>query len=96
MKKISLALIVSLLLFPLISFAQSSSTTIPTPPASWVAFQQQEHAKRIAFFNQLKADRDAFLSANPDAQTYVNQLRASSQARMNAWRAAHPRKASTP
>lgn len=103
MQKLALGLIASLLLLPIVSFAQTSpttnttsSTTMPKPPASWIAFQQQENVKRAAFFKQMQADRNAFLSANPDAKSFLDQMRAASQARMAAWRAAHPRKTTTP
>ena len=93
----------SLILLPVVTFAQtstttpstSSSTTMPTPPASWITFQQQENAKRATFFKQMKDDRDAFLAANPDAKSYLDQMRTAAQARMAAWRAAHPRKTVT-
>ena len=96
MKKITCAMIASLILIPVISFAQSSQTPAQ-PPASWVAFMKQENVKRSAFFQQMKADRDAFLSANPDVKAYLDQMRANAQTRMAAWRAAHPpRHAATP
>jgi len=94
MKQITCTFIAALMLLTGISFAQTTTTqTAPQPPASWVAFQQQENAKRAAFFKQLSADRKAFLSANPDAKAYMDQMRAFAQARAKAWRAAHPRNA---
>jgi hypothetical protein len=91
MRKIFLGLIASLTLLPAASFAQ----TTPQPPASWVAFKQAEHAKQVAFFQQIKADREAFLSANPDVKTYLQQLHASTRAREAAWRASHQSKIPT-
>ena len=88
MRKILLGSIASLLLLPAASFAQ----TTPQPPASWVAFQKEESAKRVAFFEQMQADRKAFLDANPDVKNYLEERRAAAQARMEAWRAAHPTK----
>ena len=61
----------------------------PQPPASWVDFQQQENAKRAAFYQQLKADREAFLAAHPEAKAYLDQMRATAAARRAAWKAAH-------
>ena len=55
--------------------------TTPQPPASWVAFKQAEHAKQVAFFAQLKADRDAFLRSNPEVKSYLAQLHAANMAR---------------
>ena len=72
MRKIALGLIVSMMLLPVASFAQTSAQTqLPTPPASWVAFMKAENAKRIAFFKELKAEKEAFLNAHPDAQAYL-------------------------
>jgi hypothetical protein len=88
MKKMTLALITSMILLPVLSFAQ----TTPQAPASWIAFQKQENAKRQAFYQQLKSDRDTFLNANPDVKTYLEQMRANAKTRMAAWRAAHPPK----
>ena len=85
MNKMTLGLIASILLLPVISFAQAT----PQPPAAWVAFQKQENAKRAAFNAQMHADMQAFLQANPEMQTYFTQMRAASQARMAAWRAQH-------
>jgi len=90
MKRLAITFVILLLLCPNISFAQSSS--IPKPPASWIAFQQEENAKRTAFFKQMKADRDAFLSSNPDAKAYLDQMQAYAKEHFAAWRAAHPRK----
>ncbi len=81
-------LIASLLLLPMTSFAQS----IPQAPASWVAFQKQENAKRAAFYKQMKDDKEAFLRANPDVKSYFEQMHTAANARKATWRAAHPRK----
>lgn len=88
MKKIALGLIASLILLPVICFAQ----VMPQPPASWIAFQKQEKAKRDAFFQELNADRQAFLNANPDVQTYFQQMQAANKAQHVAWLASHPRR----
>jgi hypothetical protein len=56
MNKILLGLMASMLLLPVVSFGQVTQQA----PASWIAFQKEETAKRTAFFQQLKADRDAF------------------------------------
>jgi len=79
-----LGLIVSMMFMPAVSFAQST----PQAPASWIAFQQQENAKRSAFFKEMKADRDAFLSSNPEVKAYLEQVRAAAKARFAALRAA--------
>jgi len=92
MKRMICGLVVALMILPGISFAQSTTQTAPTPPASWTTFLQQENAKRAAFFKQMKEDRDAFLKSNPDAQAYLDKMRTLAQARAQAWRAAHPRK----
>jgi hypothetical protein len=88
MTKIALGLMASMMLLPVISFAQLTQQ----PPASWVAFQNVEKAKRAAFFQQLEADRTAFLNANPDVRAYLDQKRADNKARYAAWAATHPRK----
>lgn len=88
MKKITSLFIVSIILLPMLSFAQST----PQAPASWVAFQKQENAKRLAFFQEMKADREAFFNANPDVKAYFAQMQASAKARIAAWRASHPSK----
>jgi hypothetical protein len=88
MKKMTLVLMASLVLLPVISFAQ----TTPQAPASWVAFQKQERSKMTAFFQEMKADRDAFLSSNPEVKTYLQEMQTTAKARMAAWRAAHPLK----
>ena len=80
-----LGLIASILLLPVISFGQET----PQAPASWIAFQKEQSDKRIAFFQQMKADRDAFLSAHPEAKAYLEQMHVAAQARMAAWKAAH-------
>ena len=85
MKKLTFGLMALIIFLPLTSFAQST----PQPPASWIAFQKQESAKRQAFYQQMKADREAFLNANPDVKSYLDQLRASNQSRIAAWREAH-------
>jgi hypothetical protein len=92
MPKPALGLIVSLILLPVFAFAQTNTQNNPKPPAAWIAFQQQENVKRQVFFKQMKDDRDAFLAANPDAKAYFDQMRAAGQARLAAWRTAHPRK----
>jgi len=92
MKNIILALTASIVILPAISFAQ----TAPQAPASWVAFQQQENAKRIAFIQEMKAEREAFLQANPEVKAYFDQVNAVRRERLSAWRAAHPRRISTP
>jgi len=84
----TLGLMASLMLLPVSSFAQ----TTPQAPASWVEFQKQESAKRIVFFQQMKADRDAFLSSHPEAQTYLEEMHQAAIARMAAWKAAHQTK----
>lgn len=91
MKKMTLALIASILFLPALSFAQ---TTLQ-PPASWIDFQQKEKVKIAAFFKEMKADTDAFLKANPDAKAYLDQMRANAKARMAAWRAAQQNKNTT-
>jgi hypothetical protein len=91
MKKMTLAVIASLILTGS-AFAQSSSTSAPKPPAAWVTFQQQQDAKRMAFFKEMSAERTAFLQANPDVKEYFDQMAQISKERMAAWRAAHPRK----
>jgi len=88
----------ALILLSGVSWAQTTDTTqtAPQPPASWVAFQQQEHAKSLAFFKQLNDDKQAFLKANPDVQAYLNQIRGLAQARAKAWKAAHQKTSATP
>lgn len=77
MRKIALGLIVAMMLLPVASFAQTNAQTqLPTPPASWVTFMKAQKAKRTAFFKELKAEMDDFLSAHPDAQAYLKVLRA--------------------
>jgi hypothetical protein len=93
MKKMALGLIASMVFLPVISFAQLN--TNQAPPASWVAFQKQELAKKIAFFQQMEADRTAFLSANPDVKAYLTQMRAANQTRYAAWVATHPKTTKT-
>ncbi len=88
MGKMTLGIIASILLLPVPSFAQ----TTPQPPASWVAFKQAEHTKQVAFFAQLKADRNAFLSVHPEVKSYLAQLHAANMARETAWRASHQRR----
>jgi|GEM_PF-3551525 hypothetical protein len=85
MNRLALGLIASIILLPVISFAQSA----PQPPAAWVAFQKEESAKRAAFNAQMSADMKAFMEANPEMKTYFDQMRAAAQARMAAWRAQH-------
>ncbi len=85
MIKKSLVLIALILYFPVISQAQSS----PQPPASWIEFQKAESAKRHAFFQEMKADRDNFFSTHPEAKAYVDQLKDFSKQRREAWKAAH-------
>lgn len=93
MKRIICGFIAALMLLPGISFAQTPTTqTAPQAPASWIAFQQQENTKRMAFFKELNEERKAFLKANPDAKAYLAQMSALSRARIKAWRAAHPLK----
>ena len=91
MKKISLGLLACTLLLTSISFAQ----TIPQAPASWIAFQKEENAKRAAFFQEMRADREAFLSSNPDAKEYLDAVRAAAKERRTSWLASHPRKNTT-
>jgi hypothetical protein len=88
MKKMTLALIASMILLPVISFGQVN----PTPPASWVAFQKQESAKRAVFYAQMKADMQTFLSEHPEVKSYFAEVRASAQARIAAWKAQHQNK----
>ena len=83
MKKITLGLIASLLLLPVISFAQ----TLPPAPDSWVAFQKVERAKKVAFYKQMRADVDTFLRDHPDAKEYLTQVRAYRKARAAAKKA---------
>jgi hypothetical protein len=64
MKRISIGLLILILLFPVISFAQTAA--LPQAPASWIAFQAQERDKRIAFLKQMNDDMKAFLSAHPE------------------------------
>jgi hypothetical protein len=85
MKRTILGLIASIMLLPVISFAQET----PQPPAAWVAFQKEESAKRAAFNAQMSSDMRAFMAANPEMKTYLDQMRAAGQARMAAWRAQH-------
>jgi hypothetical protein len=85
MKKMTLALIATMTLLPVISFGQAN----PTPPAAWVAFQKAESVKRAAFNAQMKADMQAFLSENPEVKSYFAEMRAASQARIAAWKAQH-------
>ena len=87
MKKLSSALLASIILLPIVSFAQAT----PQAPASWIAFKQQESAKRIAFFKQMKEDRDAFISANPDVKAYLDEVRAARLAKREEWLAQHKR-----
>jgi hypothetical protein len=99
MKLLACTLLASLMLLPGISLAQTSTqTTTQTTlqePASWTAFQKQEQAKRADLFKQLNADKEAFLKANPDVQTYLNQVRTAAQARAQAWKAAHQKTTTT-
>ena len=88
MKKTILGSIVAMALLSVAAMAQ----TTPQAPASWISFQQQENAKRAAFFQQMKADRDAFVNANPDVQTYLAELKTAQKARFAAWQASHPRR----
>jgi len=98
MKKISLGLIVSMMILPVFSFAQTDSPsslqtdtqTIPKEPASLVAFNKEEMAKRSALDKQIEADREAFFSAHPDAKAYVEELKAIVKARVDAWKIQHP------
>jgi len=78
----------SILIFTASSFAQSN----PQAPASWIAFEQQESAKRASFNRQMNAQRDAFLAANPDVQAYLDEMRAIEKAKMASWYAQHPPK----
>ncbi len=80
MKKMSLALMASMMLLPVVSFAQA----IPQPPASWVAFQQEEAAKQAAFNKQMKDEVDAFLRSHPEVNAYFDQVRAANKARYQA------------
>jgi len=89
MKKIILTS--SFLLLAGLSFAQTSTQ----PPAALVAFQQQETAKRQAFYQQMKQDRDAFLASHPEVQAYLQQLREESKERLQAWLAQHPKRLAT-
>jgi hypothetical protein len=89
MKRISLGLIASMLLLPAVSFAQLNTST--PPPASWVAFQKEENAKRAAFFQQMETDRTAFLNANPDVKAWLEEMKANNKARYAAWEATHPK-----
>ena len=91
MKKITLGLIASLVFLPVISFAQSN----PQAPASWIAFQKEEHAKQSAFFQQLEAERTAFLNANPDVKSYLDQMKAATAAVINTV-ASQPKSKSQP
>lgn len=88
MKKIILGLLVSALVLPALSFAQ----TTPQPPAAWVAFQKEENVKRAAFFKEMRADRDAFLAANPDVKEYFEQMRAAAKAKFATMRVARQNK----
>jgi hypothetical protein len=90
MKKISLGLIASMTLLSVISFAQ----TTPQPPASWIAFLKDESTKRAAFFQQMHADRQAFLSSHPDAQAYLDQMKANAKARLAQRKGTHQNKIS--
>jgi hypothetical protein len=85
MKRMFLALIASMMLLPAISFAE----TTPPAPAAWVTFQNEENAKKAAFFKQLKADMDAFLSSHPEVKAYLDQLHAIAHERIDAQRALH-------
>ena len=85
MKKILLGFFALILLLPLISFAQTS----PQAPASWIAFQQEQNAKKAAFYKQLKADRETFLNEHPDVRAYIQEMKASNNAKREAWKASH-------
>jgi hypothetical protein len=87
MQKIILGSALSLILLSTTAFAQTTPT--PQPPDSWVAFQKDQAAKRAAFAQQMKADRDAFISAHPEAKAYLEQIKTANKARLDAWRAAH-------
>lgn len=82
----NLLLATAFLLMPNLVFAQNN----PQPPAAWTEYLQQETAKKQAFYQQIKADRDAFLNSHPEVQTYLQQLHAASKARLQAWLLAHP------
>ena len=90
MRTISSGPMASLILLTSISFAQASDQAMLQPPASWVAFEKQENAKRAEFMKQIKADTDAFLSTHPEAKAYYEQRRAAFKAKLAAWKAAHP------
>ena len=90
MKRMTAGLMAVWILWPAISFAQTTQT-VPQAPASWVTFQQQQKAKLTAFYQQLNADKKAFLKANPDVQAYLNQMRTLARTRAQAWKAAHPK-----
>ena len=88
MKKTTLALIASMILLPVISFGQVN----PQPPAAWVAFQKEESVKRAAFYAQMKADMQTFLSEHPEVKAYFAEVRSSAQARIATWKAQHQNK----
>ena len=88
MKKTAIGLLALTLFFPSLSFCQSTTQ----PPSSWLTFQEQERAKRVAFFQQMNADRETFLQQHPDVKAYLDQMRAEGQARAAAWRASHQHK----
>jgi hypothetical protein len=85
MRKIPYGLMASLMLLPVISFGQ----TVPQAPAAWIAFQKQENIKRTAFFEEMKADREAFLRANPDVKAYFDEMHATAKERRAEWKAMH-------
>ena len=84
MRKIILGLIASMMFLPVISFAQA----LPQAPASWIAFQQQENAKKAIFNKQMRGEREAFLNANPEVKQYLEEVHAAAKARFAAMRAA--------
>ena len=84
MRIIRLGLMASMVLFPLISLAQ----TAPQAPDSWKAFQKQEILKIDAFYNQMKADRAALIDSDPQVKAYYQQIRQFAQAHYTAFRAA--------
>lgn len=84
MKKMTLGLLSLLILLPMISYAQ----TVPQAPSAWVSFQKEQNDKRAAFFKEMRAEKEAFISAHPEVKTYLDQIHEANRQRIAALRAA--------
>ncbi len=85
MKKVFLGVVAALMVLPAMSFAQPAASTEPAAAqaivrpdqfagqAEWSALMKKQAEARKALNEQLNAERDAFLKANPEVAARIEE-----------------------